>query len=83
MDTKMETDGEELKDLFCDPENPVIVQFQEISAAAYKIKSGIERTPCQVHIYTSYQHSCFVLQFVHCINISSGFKFSLGCKLGH
>ena len=35
-------------DPFCDPNNPVIIPFQEISAAAYKIKSGIERTPCSV-----------------------------------
>jgi len=37
---------EEIKDVFCDPENPVTVQFQDVSAAAFKIKTGIERTPC-------------------------------------
>jgi threonine dehydratase len=41
----MEAD-EEMRDPFCDPSSPVNVQFQEVSAAAYKIKSGIERTPC-------------------------------------
>ena len=49
VDSKiMDVDGEDLRDEFCDPDNPVVVQFQEVSAAAYKIKSGIERTPCQV-----------------------------------
>ncbi|ELU10999.1 hypothetical protein CAPTEDRAFT_176201 [Capitella teleta] len=37
---------EDFKDAFCDPENPIAIQFQEVSAAAYKIKGGIERTPC-------------------------------------
>ncbi|XP_033637122.1 L-threonine ammonia-lyase-like [Asterias rubens] len=40
-------DEEDLKDEFCDPDNPVVVKFQDVSAAAYKIKSGIQRTPCQ------------------------------------
>jgi threonine dehydratase len=30
----------------CNPEHPVIVQFQDVSAAAYKIRGGIEKTPC-------------------------------------
>ncbi|XP_077865591.1 L-threonine ammonia-lyase-like [Saccoglossus kowalevskii] len=38
---------EELRDEFCDAENPVMVRFQDVSAAAYKIKNGIQRTPCQ------------------------------------
>ena len=39
---------EDIKDTFCDPDNPVVVGFPEVSAAAYKIKGGIERTPCTV-----------------------------------
>ncbi|CAM1325313.1 Uncharacterised protein g8914 [Pycnogonum litorale] len=35
-----------LFDPFCDPENPVSITFQDISAAAYRIKDGIMRTPC-------------------------------------
>ncbi|KAL4236347.1 hypothetical protein ACF0H5_004734 [Mactra antiquata] len=31
---------------FCDPANPVVVTFQDVSAAAYKIKKGIKKTPC-------------------------------------
>ncbi|XP_022105448.1 uncharacterized protein LOC110987217 [Acanthaster planci] len=38
---------EDLKDETCDPDNPIVVKFQDVSAAAYKIKSGIHRTPCQ------------------------------------
>jgi threonine dehydratase len=40
------TDDDELKDPFCDPEHPVVVQFEDVSAAAFKIRGGIERTPC-------------------------------------
>lgn len=32
----------------CDASNPRVSTFQEVSAAAYKIKSGILRTPCTV-----------------------------------
>ena len=41
---------EELKDKFCDPNSPVTVQFNEVTMAAYKIRGGIERTPCTVSI---------------------------------
>ncbi|KAF6024271.1 hypothetical protein EB796_017412 [Bugula neritina] len=33
-------------DEMCDPENPKVGTFQQVSAAAYKIKSGVLRTPC-------------------------------------
>lgn len=39
-------DPSDLFDPWCDPKNPKIVQFQDISAAAFKIKSGIMVTPC-------------------------------------
>lgn len=45
---RMDAKDEDLTDPYCDPENPQVVPFQEVSAAAYKIKSGIERTPCTV-----------------------------------
>jgi threonine dehydratase len=35
-------------DKFCDPKNPVKVHFNDISAAAYRIKGGVEYTPCNV-----------------------------------
>lgn len=37
---------ESILDVFCDPDHPKKVQFQDVSAAAYKIKSGVMRTPC-------------------------------------
>lgn len=50
------TDGRdentEILDPFCDPNNPVKVTFQDVSAAAYKIKGGIQKTPCLVGIIT-------------------------------
>lgn len=39
-------DPSDLFDPWCDPNRPRIVQFQDISAAAFKIKSGIMMTPC-------------------------------------
>ena len=38
---------DDLKDKSCDPNNPVKVTFNDISAAAYRIKAGIEMTPCK------------------------------------
>ncbi|XP_069128313.1 L-threonine ammonia-lyase-like isoform X4 [Argopecten irradians] len=35
-----------LKDEFCDPDNPKQIQFEDISAAAYKIRDGVMKTPC-------------------------------------
>ncbi|OWF34823.1 uncharacterized protein LOC110443690 isoform X2 [Mizuhopecten yessoensis] len=35
-----------LKDEFCDPDNPKKIQFEDISAAAYKIRDGVMKTPC-------------------------------------
>ena len=39
---------EDLIDPFCDPENPVKITFNDVSAAAYRIKGGVENTPCTV-----------------------------------
>ncbi|XP_047475151.1 basic proline-rich protein-like isoform X3 [Penaeus chinensis] len=35
-----------LFDPWCDPKNPKVINFQDVSAAAFKIKSGIMNTPC-------------------------------------
>ncbi|XP_062600738.1 L-threonine ammonia-lyase-like [Saccostrea cucullata] len=40
------TNTEQIKDPFCDPDNPKKILFQDVSAAAYKIKDGIHRSPC-------------------------------------
>lgn len=44
----LEINAEDLFDEFCDPENPVQIKFNDISAAAYRIKGGVEMTPCTV-----------------------------------
>ncbi|XP_067935618.1 L-threonine ammonia-lyase-like isoform X2 [Watersipora subatra] len=41
-----DTDVAKQFDEMCDPDNPRMSTFQEISAAAYKIKNGVLRTPC-------------------------------------
>ena len=41
---------EDIPDIYCDPDDPVKVGFPEVSAAAFKIKGGIERTPCLVSV---------------------------------
>ncbi|CAF0704517.1 unnamed protein product [Brachionus calyciflorus] len=43
---EMEINPDDLFDKFCDPENPVSIKFNDISAAAYRIKGGVENTPC-------------------------------------
>lgn len=35
-------------DKYCDPDRPVKVTFNDISAAAYRIKGGVYYTPCDV-----------------------------------
>ncbi|PIK55793.1 putative threo-3-hydroxyaspartate ammonia-lyase-like [Apostichopus japonicus] len=45
--TISKVDEEEIKDPACDPDNPVKVKFQDVSAAAYKIRNGVQRTSCQ------------------------------------
>ena len=39
-----------IRDEFCDPDHPRAIQFQDISAAAYKIKDGVQKTPCTVRL---------------------------------
>ncbi|CAF0848659.1 unnamed protein product [Brachionus calyciflorus] len=43
---ELEITQDDLIDKFCDPENPVPIKFNDISAAAYRIKGGVEVTPC-------------------------------------
>ncbi|XP_060600742.1 L-threonine ammonia-lyase-like [Ruditapes philippinarum] len=43
---KVVNSEEVLVDRFCDPQKPQVVTFQDVSAAAYKIKGGIQKTPC-------------------------------------
>lgn len=39
-------DDDDLRDPFCDPENPKSIRFEDISAAAFRIKDGITQTSC-------------------------------------
>ena len=36
------------KDPYCDDDNPTVVNFERISAAAYRIHGGVVKTPCDV-----------------------------------
>ncbi|XP_076440664.1 L-threonine ammonia-lyase-like isoform X2 [Babylonia areolata] len=47
-DEGVEIPDQLLKDEFCDPENPVAIHFRDVSAAAYKIKDGVQQTPCSL-----------------------------------
>lgn len=40
--------SEEVLDPYCDENNPHVVHFNDVSAAAYKIKGGIEKSPCSL-----------------------------------
>ncbi|CAF3664411.1 unnamed protein product [Rotaria socialis] len=42
----LEITEDDLYDEWCDPKTPRILRFEEIAAAAYRIKFGVERTPC-------------------------------------
>lgn len=39
---------DEFTDPFCNADNPQIITFQDVTSAAFKIKNGIEYTPCPV-----------------------------------
>lgn len=43
-----DSDAEEIEDPFCDPLNPKTVGFEDITAASFRIRNGIIRTPCDV-----------------------------------
>jgi hypothetical protein len=46
--TKLEITQDDLVDPYCDPLNPKTINFNDVSAAAYRIKGKIENTPCGV-----------------------------------
>lgn len=48
----MEISEDDLFDEWCDPNNPRILRFEEIAAAAYRIKYGVEKTPCPVRSFS-------------------------------
>ena len=46
FDMSEDGDQEEIKDHWCDPENPKIIRFEDVSAAAYRIRDGVVKTSC-------------------------------------
>jgi len=51
---------EQLFDKFCDPENPKVIRFEDISAAAYRIRDGIQRTSCDLsHMNSEYNTTMY------------------------
>ena len=44
----LEVTEADMFDTWCDPTKPYILQFEEIAAAANRIKNGVEQTPCSV-----------------------------------
>lgn len=39
---------DDMVDKYCDPKNPVRVTFNDVSSAAFRIKGGMDVTPCTV-----------------------------------
>ena len=44
----LQINEEDLYDEWCDPQKPITLRFEEIAAAAYRIKYGVDKTPCTV-----------------------------------
>ncbi|CAF3950978.1 unnamed protein product [Adineta steineri] len=42
----LEITAEDMIDEWCNPDEPRVLRFEEIAAAAYRIKFGVEKTPC-------------------------------------
>lgn len=41
---------EEIKDPWCEPENPRRIPFELVTSAAYRIRDGVVKTPCDVNL---------------------------------
>jgi len=46
-------DDEDVIDLWCDPLKPRVVNFQDVTAASFKIMKGISKTPCDYSLKMS------------------------------
>lgn len=44
-------DDDEIEDPFCNANNPLKITFQDVTSAAFMIKSGVELTPCPVNLF--------------------------------
>ena len=49
----LEITEDDLYDEWCDPKKPRILRFEEIAAAAYRIKYGVPKTPCTVSVFAT------------------------------
>lgn len=55
----IQIEPEDMVDKFCDAEKPTKISFNDISAAAYRIKGGVEISPCTVCLI----NPCLVCSF--------------------
>ena len=60
-DTNVTDDS--ILDPSCDPNHPIKITFNDVTAAAFKIKGGVERTPCNVSTCTV---EIFKYCYLHC-----------------
>lgn len=37
-----------LNPVTCESDEPILVGFEDVSAAAYRIRKGVKKTPCEV-----------------------------------
>lgn len=40
--------GQIIMDPWCDPAKPRVVPFEKVTSAAYRVRDGIVKTPCDV-----------------------------------
>jgi hypothetical protein len=72
----LEIIDEDLYDEWCDPKKPRILRFDEIAAAAYRIKYGVEKTPCPVCILSlKFDRFYFYIVLTYVENNWHGFIF--------
>jgi hypothetical protein len=72
----LEINDDDLYDEWCDPKKPRILRFDEIAAAAYRIKYGVEKTPCPVCILSlKFDRFYFYIVLTYVENNWHGFIF--------
>ena len=56
---------EEVTDFWCDPDKPRVVPFELVTSAAYRIRDGILKTPCDVRFFTFEK----ILEFISALSV--------------
>lgn len=46
LDSLKLDDIKEISDPFCNPDHPIVINFHDVTSAAFKIRGGVEYTPC-------------------------------------